>query len=99
VRRPLRACPPNAKPIAHLKGGVTFLDSGVAKAALPCKFGCKITPETSSIAVFYKWHANCIMLGQDGGQQHTKPEGTSGGQPWRSDYREVGLSRASEQRP
>ena len=36
---------------------------------------------------------------QDGGYKNTGPEGTSGGQPWRSDYREVGLSRASKQRP
>jgi hypothetical protein len=46
---------------------VSFFASGVATAALPCKFQCKMSAETWGFADFYKWHANCIMLEQDGG--------------------------------
>jgi len=67
VRSPVRACPPNAQRTSHLRGGVSFFASGVATAALPCKFQCKMSAETWGFADFYKWHANCIMLEKDGG--------------------------------
>ncbi len=85
----LRACASNAKRVAHLSRGVSFCGSGVAIAAPPCKFRCKTKLEFPGFAVFYMWHAICIILEQHGGYENTRPEG--GGQPRRSDYREVGL--------
>lgn len=40
-----------------------FLDSGVAKTPVRCKFPCKVSIETTGFVVFYNWHVNCSMLG------------------------------------
>ncbi len=52
VRTQVRAWLRNAQPLSHLGGSVSFLESGVAKGALPCKLLCKVCAETQAFAVF-----------------------------------------------
>lgn len=70
----IRAWASNANLLSHLSPGVSFVDSGVAIAALPCKFRCKTELEFPCFAVFYMWHVICIMLGQYGGYSNIRPE-------------------------